>query len=547
MGKSVTKPTSGKKSTKRRSKAFAAAVMGRPAGQIQERVKVAGPEHFGIVSVDCAKDRSKWMLADFYGRVLVPPTTVEHQRAQIQLMLLMLKQAAEKHALKDTIIAVEMTGTYHQIIQRAFRDAKYDTRIVHPFASSHYRAPEHGDIKTDDNDLIAIFRAAVNGFGLVQQTWDEVHQSLQLIVRHRRDLVRKRAKLQCQIRHHLERCLPGYANSFPDDSLWTQPVAIKILQFIAEHGGTHQALLDAGVPGIAKWLKQQNIAFQSRTVARISAWAANAVVGDPMRATMTRIWQTLLVDWQQKTQQILLLERDVAGLLVQTPWVLMMSHPGINVISAAELAAETGPIENYASAKAITGRAGLFPSRYQSDGVDRGGNLSRFRNGRMRAAWMLAAENLLKCNAYWSGKFHLWKSQGHDSRDIRVRIANRITRTAFQMVAGRKIYNHRSRLDRGYILDKLLTFHRDHDSPMSQILIDLKHAADHVPEHAYADEAKPLQEVHRKSLRSRKSRPQQIGNLLVAVLARLGVTISPPAVNISPLEAPAAEPDKGDR
>lgn len=547
MVKSVTKTTTGKKSTKRRSKAFAAAVMGRPAGQIQERVKVAGPEHFGIVSVDCAKDRSKWMLADFYGRIIVPPTVVEHQKNQIQLTLLILKQAIEKHSIKDTIIAVEMTGTYHQIIFRAFRDAKYDTRIVHPFASSHYRAPEHGDIKTDDNDLIAIFRAAVNGFGLTEQPWDDVHRSLQFLVRHRRDLVNKRAKLQCQIRHHLERCLPGYANCFPDDSLWTQPVAVKILQYVAEHGGNHQALLDAGIPGVSKWLKQQTIAFQSRTVARVAAWAANAVTGDPMRAMLTRIWQTLLIDWQQKTQQISLLERDIAGLLVKTPWVLMMSHPGINVISAAELAAETGPIEHYASAKAISGRAGLFPSRYQSDGVDRGGNLSRFRNGRMRAAWMLTAENLLKCNAYWSGKFQLWKSQGRDPRHIRVCIANRITRTAFQMVAGRKIFNHRSRLDRGYILDKLLTFHRQHDTPTSQILADLKSATDQVPQHAHADEAKPLQEVQRKSLRSRKSGPQQIGNLLIAVLARLGVTIVSPAVNLSPLEAPVAESDKGDR
>ncbi len=543
----VTKVKTGKSRTKRRTKAFAAAVMGKPSGQIQERVKQAGPEHFGVVSVDCAKDRSKWMLADFYGRVLIPPTSVEHRRSEIQLALLTLKQAVEKHGIKDTIVAVEMTGTYHQIIWRAFRTAGYDTRIVHPFASSHYRAPEHGDIKTDDNDLVAIFRAAVNGFGLLDQPWDDVYRCLQMLVRHRRDLVNKRAKLQCQIRHHLERSLPGYTNAFPDDSLWTQPVALKVLQYIAEHGGTHQALLDVGIPGVSKWLKQQNVAFQSRSVGRIVAWAGNAVVGDPMRSMMTRIWQSLLIDWQQKTQQIIALERDIASLLVQTPWVLLMSHPGINVVSAAELAAETGPIEHYASSKAITGRAGLFPSRYQSDGVDRGGNLSRFRNARMRGAWLLAAECLLKCNDYWRGKFNFWKTQGHDSRDIRVRIANRFTRTVFQMVAGRKVFNHRSRLDRSYILDKLLTFHREHDTPMAEILTDLKSATDQLPKHAYADEAKPLQEVQRKSFRSRRNEPQQLGTLLVGLLARLGVTIQPPALQSVPLEAPAADSDKGDR
>ena len=48
--------------------------IGQPNGQIQERVQAVGPEHFGIVAVDCAKRRSKWMLCNFYGKVLVEPT-----------------------------------------------------------------------------------------------------------------------------------------------------------------------------------------------------------------------------------------------------------------------------------------------------------------------------------------------------------------------------------------------------------------------------------------------------------------------------------------
>ena len=115
------------------------------------------------------------------------------------------------------------------------------------------------------------------------------------------------------------------------------------------------------------------------------------------------------------------------------------------------------------------------------------------------------------------------------------------------MVAGRKVFNHRSRLERSYILEKLLAFHRDHDSPMASILTDLQSASVQLPKQAYADEAKPLQEVHRKSMGSRRNEPQQLGNLLVGVLVRLGVTIRPPALNCKQLEAPAADSDKGDR
>lgn len=66
---------------KRKSAGSKKRFIGKPNGQIQERVRSVGPEHFGIVAVDCAKRRSKWMLCNFYGKVLIEPTTVEHSRA----------------------------------------------------------------------------------------------------------------------------------------------------------------------------------------------------------------------------------------------------------------------------------------------------------------------------------------------------------------------------------------------------------------------------------------------------------------------------------
>jgi len=156
--------TSRKSRTKRkrsRSQKFKKAVLGRPQGVIQPRVQKVGPDKFGIVAVDCAKARSKWMLVDFYGTVIVEPTDVEHNRSSFRIAVLTLKQAIEKHGLTDVIFAVEMTGIYHKPPLRAFRDAGFETRIVHPFASSYYRQPEHGDIKTNNtvmDKLLTFYR-----------------------------------------------------------------------------------------------------------------------------------------------------------------------------------------------------------------------------------------------------------------------------------------------------------------------------------------------------------------------------------------------------
>lgn len=510
----ATKRKSRKSGTKR------PAVLGKANGVIQPRVQAAGPERFGIVAIDCAKARSKWMLCDFYGRVLIEPTIVEHQRTALQLAVAQVGEACERHGLKDHLVAVEMTGTYHRPVQRAFRKAGSETRLVHPFASSHYRQPSHAATKTDDNDLEAIFRAAVNGFGLLEPVWDGTYLRLQLLSRHRRDLVQKRSKLQCQIRQYLERCLPGYADLFPDDNLWKQSLPL----YVVRRAGTAEALRAAGVRGVEQWLDEEKIRYQSRSVSRLVAWSANAAEADPLAPHLARVWHTLHDDWLAKARQITLIERDLAKILVKTPYLLLLSHPGINVVSASELAGETGPIEHYASAKAITGRAGLFPSRYQSDEVDRAdGPLAHLRNARLRAAWLRVADNLIKCNTHYHGKFELWKQRGVDARDIRCRVANRVSRTVFQMVSGRRLYQHPSRLDRQYVLDKLLIFHQEHDTPLFEVLDDLKHAADQIPKPEQAAEAVPLRARWEKCRRSRRKGPQQLGTVLLGVLARCGI------------------------
>lgn len=523
------------KRNSRKSKRARTSVLGKPNGVIQPRVQAARPERFGIVAVDCAKARSKWMLCDFYGRVLVPPTIVEHGRTQLQLATVQLREACERHGLRDHLVAVEMTGTYHRPIQRAFRQAGSETRLVHPFASRHYRLPASADTKTDDKDLEAIFRAAVNGFGLLEPPPEETYQRLQLLVRHRRDLVEKRAKLQCQIRELLERCLPGYAALFPEDDLWTRPVAL----FVARRGQSAATIGALGVKGLTQWLTQAKLRFHARTVEKIVTWSGNAPAADPLSAHLAPIWQALDEDWQQKTAVIRPLERKLAEILVETPYVLLLSHPGINVVSAADLAAETGPIEHYAHARAITGRAGLFPSRYQSDQVDHAdGPLAQHCNARLRAAWLRVADNLIKCNAHFHGKFEFWKQRGVDSRDIRCRVANRVVRTVFQMVSGRRLYHHPSRLDRQYVLDKLLTFHQEHDTPPAEILRDLAAAADQIPKHEQAAEAAPLIDRYRKCRQGRRQSSQSLGTILLAVLARYGIT---GLESKEKLKAPAAE------
>ena len=490
--------------------------IGKPRGIVHPRVQAVGPDHFGIVCFDCAKARSKFLVADFYGRVLVPPTVVAHNRLELEAAVARVRQAFAEHQLGDSIVAIERTGRYHRPVQRAFADAGFDTRIIHPFATKQFRAPVDPGYKTDDTDLHALHRAAVNGCALAEAARDEAWTTLQLVVRHRRGLVRKGAALNCQIRDHLEAALPGFADGFSD--LWDSSVPWHLLR----HFATAQQLRDAGLTTLCHSLRQAGIRFQSRTVQTVLDWAERAAEGDVAAAQHHRFALALFDDRHRKTQEIQAFEGEIAGRLAITPYVLLLSFPGVNVVSAADFAAEMGPIEHYANAKCITGRAGLRPARYQSDQVDRDGPLVRTGNRALRAAILGIADNLIHSNHHFRYLAAQWAAAGKDPRDIRVRVGLRFCRIAFHMVAGRQVFCHPAIRGRHYVLDKLNAFHRDHGTPMADVLRDLNAAINHLPPREYAAEAQPLHKELERIRDGRRRGPQPIADILTIVLARLG-------------------------
>jgi len=506
----------------KKSRSRAAEFLQKPRGVIHPRVQKVGPEHFGIVCVDCAKARSKWMLTDFYGRVLVAPTELAHNRVELTAMVGQVREALTTFALGDCLVAIERTGRYHHPVKNAFAQADFDTRLVHPYATKQFRQPANPDNKTDDTDLAAMQRAAVNGFALQEAAPVESWVQVQLCIRQRRDLVRKCSALACQIRQHLDAAVPGYAACF--DKLWESHVAFRLVRQF----GSAPAMAAQGVTDLGHYLDDQKVRYQQRTLDTVVAWAKNAAAADIAGELHRQIALAYEDDRQRKTQEILVLERDIAHRLVQTPYVLLMSFPGINVVSAADYAGEMGPIENYANPNAITGRAGLFPSRYQSDRVDRAnGPLVRRANRALRAVILGIADNLMLCNRHFRQLAATWKTAGKDPRKSHVKVGLRFCRISYHMVAGRQVFRHPSLRERGYILDKLLAFHLEHQTPYEQILRDLHHAFAQIPIKEHAAEAAPLAQRLRTTRTFAKKGPQPLAEILAIVLARLGVGMLP--------------------
>jgi transposase len=503
------------KHSSRRSKKSKPYLLGKPHGQFQPRVQAVGPEHFGVLCFDCGKAGSKYLLADFYGRPLLEPTKVNHTRGDLQAALDRIRQALAEHDIRDFVVAIERTGEYHRPIQRACRDLGWDTRLVHPFATKQYRQPADPHNKTDDTDLAAIFRVTINGFGLVEPIWPAEYVQLQLLRRQRRDLVQKTSQLQCQLREKLHAAMPGYAEAFSKNHFWDNPAGL----YLARRTGSADALRQLGADGLTRLLRGANLHCTKATIGQILAWANDAAPAHPHAAFLLPIICSLDDDRLDKIRQINAVERQLAGLVVRTPYFLLLAIAGINIVIIADLAGEAGPMNCYAHANNITGRAGLQPCRYQSEGVDVHGPLRRLGNLRLRAALMQTANSLIRHNHYYRARATRWQILGKDPRWIRVKIVKCFSRLLFAMLASQQLFRHPCLQPRAYLLGKLLNFHIEHGTSTEQVQADMLAVCDCLPRSTLHAEVQPLEEQLAKLAHQRG--PQPLADLISIVLARV--------------------------
>jgi len=248
---------------------------------------------------------------------------------------------------------------------------------------------------------------------------------------------------------------------------------------LPRHYASPAAVAAAGVEGLARLGRAR---VQRPTSLRILGWAGDAADPDPDAELHRARLIALDDDRINKHKQINSCERELVAHLVQTPYVRLLALPGLHVVTAGEFAGEAGPMENYATARVITGRAGLFPRRYQSDRVDlASGRLARRGNRRLRQALLQAADTLVRCNDHFGALAARWRAAGKDPREVRVRVAGRLARIAFRMAADGGGYDHPACRGPEHALKKLADFHVNHNIDEDVMRTNLERAAAQLP------------------------------------------------------------------
>jgi transposase len=344
---------------------------------------------------------------------------------------------ADSAVAGSPVIGLEATGGLHRAwaaeIERRWPGS---LRLFAPSETTAARGQLGSRrFKTDDRDCAAIVWLLRQGAGRPAEP--DALDALLGTVRHRRQLVDARKKLQQRLHDQLNALCPGM--SAPA----SQGRALKLASPTGQAVLACAAAFDGRAPTTRSLLAR---APGRMTGATAAFWAARwkQLLEPPADAQLraARLGRDL-GRWQDLQVDIALADEQLEALLAQTPGQVLTSLPGVAIVRAAAFSAFTLPIERWPSPEHLYSATGLAPATYQSSTVTRRGRISRqglpeHRDALMGIAWGLATNS----DAFRARDAEL-RARGFRALQARVALARHACRLCWRLLNSQQPFDER--------------------------------------------------------------------------------------------------------
>jgi transposase len=335
------------------------------------------------------------------------------------------------------VIGMEATGALHRAwaaeIQRRWPGS---LRLFAPSETTAARAQLGSRrFKTDDRDCAAMVWLLRQGAG--RPVEPDAVEALLGTVRHRRQLVDARKKLQQRLHDQLNALCPGLSSPASQGRalLLHTPTGQAVLACAAAFAGrppTTRSLL-ARAPGR---MTPATVAFWAARWKQLLAPPPDAELRAQRLGRDLQRWQDLQVDIAATAAQL-------EVLLAQTAGQVLTTLPGVAVVRAAAFSAFTLPIERWPTAEHLYSATGLAPAAYQSSTITRRGKIARtglaeHRDALMGIAWGLSQRAL----SFQTRNAELI-SRGMRPMQARVALARHACRLCWRMLQTQQPYDDR--------------------------------------------------------------------------------------------------------
>ena len=376
----------------------------------RERLRGLLPRDGAVIGIDLAEDKQALAVIDHDVRVLARKT-VKVKAFRLGQALDWAAGQARVKGFERVTVACEPTGPRWMQVQRLCAERGLPLVCVQPLVSHIAREQQdYTPHKTDESDCVLIGRLATELHCYVPGELDETWAHLRHLGRRRAQLITAATASVQRIRDFLSVAWPTVTEACagPFESV-TWLAALQVVT--ARCGGDparlaalgleeFTALVRGAVPG---WGGKKG---WSRICRRVFAALTDTegVVTWSRRGLLRRCADEL-GDLQRTRAQLRAVEADMVLVLGELGLSRLGDIPGLTVVGAAAILAETGDPRRYDSSSSLVKHAGLSPSENASGALEGQAHISRRgRPGLRLTAWR-AVWPMLQFNPVMAAKY----------------------------------------------------------------------------------------------------------------------------------------------
>jgi transposase len=357
------------------------------------RMRELVPVENAILGIDLADVKQAVVLADHDSRVLARKR-VSAKAWELGPVLRWARRVAREQGFVDVTVGCEPTGHRWRVLDQLAAQHDMTLVCVNPMLVGRARESEdYTRDKSDDKDAVLIARLVAQLNCYAPERADETWARLRQLGARRERLVTEATACVQQLRDLLECAWPGVlgaaANPF-ESTNWCAALTVVLDRCDGQpqrlsRGGL--ARLEAAVRReLPRWggVRRRRAIIEAVFVALVDptgVWAQR-------RGALERA-RWVLADWRATKTRLVEVETRMVEVLEQLELTaLVTSIPGVSVIGAAAILAETGDPARFDSPRALVKHAGLCPRDNASGTFQGRAQISRRGRPRLRlAAW----------------------------------------------------------------------------------------------------------------------------------------------------------------
>ncbi|WP_249872887.1 IS110 family transposase [Oceanobacillus saliphilus] len=410
--------------------------------QFAKEIRGTNLEKVLIVPIDVSKVLQKAMILNYFGESIESAFSFMVNQTGMKVLIDKIERTKSSLQTDKVFIGIEATGHYYEDIVRILMDQGYSVHIINP-ASTHEERKQHLTYtKTDDIDLYLIAEALIGNKATNSKLNKGVYKQLQHITRARRSEIEKRSRIKVEIRTYHDqiwREFQGFS-TLVDGKLKTKSIFSDFWGKASVHILTHyphaSQILDLGEFGLRQLSKEHNLKIRKSAIEKL-LYAARESVSKPLEELSSELFllKQKLKDYEYHTKNINTYEKEIERLFIDTNGLLLLTIPGIGLVTAAEIFCEMGDLSHFTNASQLIKKAGTNPVIKQSGpGAGYAGRISKQGNANLRRAVYNAGRSLSVHNGALKPFATRLKDKGKKAGSVYIAMGNKLLKIAFAML-----------------------------------------------------------------------------------------------------------------